>query len=131
MEYIRVTKDYNRLEADEMNIISGALKFKNIRVADVMTPIDDVFMLPYTTTLNFNTLTLINNSGYSRIPVFENERDNVVGILHVKDLSLIDTDHNLPLKVVLDFYSHPLFSVFEDVTLDVMLNEFKKGSSFI
>lgn len=127
MEYIRVTKDYNRLEADEMNIISGALKFKNIRVADVMTPIDDVFMLPYTTTLNFDTLTLINNSGYSRIPVYENERDNVVGILHVKDLSLIDTDHNFPLKVVLDFYSHPLFSVFEDVTLDIMLNEFKKG----
>ena len=131
MEYIRVTKDYNRLEADEMNIISGALKFKNIRVVDVMTPIDDVFMLPYDTTLNFDTLTLVNNSGYSRIPVLENERDNVVGILHVKDLSLIDTDHNLPLKVVLDFYSHPLFSVFEDVTLDVMLNEFKKGFIFV
>lgn len=129
MEYIRVTKDYNRLEADEMNIISGALKFKNIRVVDVMTPMDDVFMLPYDTALSFDTLTLINNSGYSRIPVFENERDNVVGILHVKDLSLIDTDHNLPLKVVLDFYSHPLFSVFEDVTLDVMLDEFKKGKS--
>lgn len=129
MEYIRVTKDYNRLEADEMNIISGALKFKNIRVSAVMTPIDDVFMLPYSTTLNFETISLINNSGYSRIPVYENERDNVVGILHVKDLSLIDADHNFPLKVVLDFYSHPLFSVFEDVTLDVMLNEFKKGKS--
>ncbi len=104
------------------------MKFKNIRVSAVMTPIDDVFMLPYSTTLNFETISLINNSGYSRIPVYENERDNVVGILHVKDLSLIDADHNFPLKVVLDFYSHPLFSVFEDVTLDVMLNEFKKGT---
>lgn len=129
MEYIKVTKDYNRLEVEEMNIISGALRFKNIKVADVMTQIDDVFMLQYDSILNFDTLTLINNSGYSRIPVYEGERDRIVGLLHVKDLSLIDPDHNLPLKAILDFYSHPLFYVYEDVTLDIMLNEFKKGKS--
>lgn len=127
MEYIRVTKDYNRLEVDEMNIISGALRFKNITVVDVMTPIDDVFMLPYDSILDFDTLTLINNSGYSRIPVYENQRNKIVGLLHVKDLSLIDPDHNLPMKAILEFYSHPLFYVYQDVTLDVMLNEFKKG----
>lgn len=129
MEYIRVTKDYNNLEVDEMNIISGALKFKKISVADIMTPISDVFMLPYDTILNFDTLTLINNSGYSRIPIYEGNRDNIVGLLHVKDLSLIDPDHNLQLKVVLDFYSHPLLKVFEDDKLDKMLNEFKQGQS--
>lgn len=129
MEYIRVTKDYNNLEVDEMNIISGALKFKKISVADIMTTISDVFMLPYDTILNFDTLTLINNSGYSRIPIYEGNRDNIVGLLHVKDLSLIDPDHNLQLKVVLDFYSHPLLKVFEDDKLDKMLNEFKQGQS--
>ncbi|KPM10771.1 CBS and DUF21 domain containinf protein [Sarcoptes scabiei] len=129
IEYIRITKDYNNLEADEMNIISGAFKFKKISVADVMTPITDVFMLPYDAILNFDTLTSINNSGYSRIPVYENRIDNVVGLLHVKDLSLIDPDHNLPLKVVLDFYSHPLIAVYEDLKLDKMLNEFKQGKS--
>lgn len=56
MEYIRVTKDYNRLEADEVNIISGALKLKNIKVTEVMTNITDVFMLPYNAILNFETL---------------------------------------------------------------------------
>ncbi|OTF74411.1 CBS and DUF21 domain containinf protein [Euroglyphus maynei] len=94
-----------------------------------MTPISDVFMLPYDTILNFDTLTLINNSGYSRIPIYEGNRDNIVGLLHVKDLSLIDADHNLQLKVVLDFYSHPLLKVFEDDKLDKMLNEFKQGQS--
>lgn len=129
MEYIRVTKDYNDLEADEMNIISGALNFKKIHVANVMTPISDVFMLPYDAILNFDTLTRINESGYSRIPVYENNRDNVIGVMHVKDLSLVDPDHNVPLKVVLETCSHTLLHVFEDVTLNYMLNEFKQGKS--
>lgn len=127
MEYIRITKDYNKLGVDEMNIISGALKFKKIRVAEVMTPIQDVFMLPYDTILDFDTMTLINNSGYSRIPIYENDRDHIVGIMHVKDLSLIDADHHLPIKVLLDFFHHPLVQAFEDDTLDMMLNIFKEG----
>lgn len=127
MEYIRITKDYNNLGADEMNIISGALKFKKIMVSAVMTPIGDVFMLPYDSVLNFETMTLINNSGYSRIPIYESDRNNVVGILHIKDLSLIDADHNLPIKALLDFFSHPLIKVHDDETLDQMLNIFKEG----
>lgn len=129
MEYIRVTKDYNRLEADEVNIISGALKLKKIKVTEIMTPISDVVMLPYNAILNFETLNMINSSGYSRIPIYENEKNNVVAILHAKDLAFIDPDNNMPLKVLIEFTKHPLYFVYEDVTLDVMLNEFKQGLS--
>ena len=127
MEYIRVTKDHNRLAADEVNIISGALKLSKIKVSNIMTHINDVFMLPYNTILNFETMTLINNTGYSRIPVYEGDRNNVVGILFTKDLAFTDPDNNMPIKALIEFYKHPLYFVYEDVTLDVMLNEFKQG----
>ncbi|CAG2174196.1 unnamed protein product [Oppiella nova] len=127
MEFIRVTKDHNRLEADEVNIISGALKLSKMKVLEIMTQIQDVFMLPYNTILNFETLTQINSQGYSRIPVFEGDRNNVVGILHAKDLAFTDPDNNMPIKALIEFYKHPLYFVYEDVTLDVMLNEFKQG----
>ncbi|CAG2119887.1 unnamed protein product, partial [Medioppia subpectinata] len=129
MEYIRVTKDHNRLDADEVNIISGALKLSKMKVVEIMTQIQDVFMLSYNTVLNFEAMNTINSQGYSRVPVFEGDRNNVVGILHAKDLAFTDPDNNMPIKALIEFYKHPLYFVYEDVTLDVMLNEFKQGKS--
>ncbi|KAG8184776.1 hypothetical protein JTE90_011563 [Oedothorax gibbosus] len=129
MEFIRVTKDYNKLENEEVNIISGALELKKKTVADVMTQIDDVFMIPYDCTLNFQTMSEIMKQGYSRIPVYDEDRNNVVALLNIKDLAFVDPEDNSPLKTVCEFYNHPINYVFEDETLDVMLNEFKKGRS--
>lgn len=129
MEYIKITQDYNRLEADEMNIISGALRIKKIKVSDIMTKIEDVFMLPVTAKLDFETVNQINVSGYSRIPIYDGDRNNVVGILHAKDLAFVDTEDKIPVKTHIEFYKHPLYFVYEDVTLDLMLNEFKQGKS--
>ncbi|PRD32346.1 UNVERIFIED_CONTAM: Cnnm2 [Trichonephila clavipes] len=127
MEFIRVTKDYNKLENEEVNIISGALELRKKTVADVMTQIDDVFMITYDATLNFQTMSEIMAQGYSRIPVYDGDRINVVALLSIKDLAFVDPEDNSPLKTVCEFYNHPINYVFEDETLDVMLNEFKKG----
>ncbi|GIX74548.1 metal transporter CNNM4 [Caerostris extrusa] len=129
MEFIRVTKDYNKLENEEVNIISGALELKKKTVSDVMTQIDDVFMVPFDATLNFQTMSEIMKQGYSRIPVYDGDRNNVVALLNIKDLAFVDPEDNSPLKTVCEFYNHPINYVFEDETLDVMLNEFKKGRS--
>lgn len=131
MEFIRVTKDYNKLENEEVNIISGALELKKKTVADVMTQIDDVFMVPYTAILNFETMSEIMKQGYSRIPVYDGDRNNIVALLNIKDLAFVDPDDNSPLKTLCEFYNHPINYVFEDETLDVMLNEFKKGKFFV
>lgn len=129
MEFIRVTKDYNKLENEEVNIISGALELKKKTVADVMTQIEDVFMVPYNAILNFETMSEIMKQGYSRIPVYDDDRNNIVALLNIKDLAFVDPDDNSPLKTLCEFYNHPINYVFEDETLDVMLNEFKKGKA--
>lgn len=49
-----------------MNIISGALELRKKTVADVMTKIEDVFMLDYEAILDFETITELMKSGYSR-----------------------------------------------------------------
>lgn len=76
---------------------------------------------------SISRLSEINNSGFSRIPVFENDRNNVVAILHTRNLAFVDAHNNSPLKTLIEFYKHPLYFVYEDVTLNVMLNEFKLG----
>lgn len=65
--------------------------------------------------------------GFSRIPVFENERNNIITLLYIKDLAFIDTDDNTPLRTLCQFYQNPCHFVFDDVTLDVMFNQFKEG----
>lgn len=93
-----------------------------------MTPLLDVFMLPYNLILSFEAISEIMKRGYTRVPVFENnDRYSIVALLNIKDLAFVDPDDNLPLKTLCQFYKHPINYVFGDVTLDIMLEEFKKG----
>lgn len=66
--------------------------------------------------------------GFSRIPVYEGERNNIVTMLYIKDLAFVDPDDNTPLKTLCQFYQNPCYFVFEDVTLDVMFQQFKEGN---
>lgn len=68
--------------------------------------------------------------GYSRIPVYEGDRKNIVTTLYIKDLAFVDPDDNTPLKTLCQFYQNPCNFVFEDVTLDVMFKEFKEGNYY-
>lgn len=51
------------MDRDEVNIISGALELRKKTVADVMTRIEDVFMLDYEAVLDFETVSEIMKSG--------------------------------------------------------------------
>ncbi|GFX32648.1 metal transporter CNNM2 [Trichonephila clavipes] len=131
MEFIRLTKDDNDLQNEEVDIISGALELTKKTVADVMTKINDVFMVPINSVLDFETVSEIIKQGYSRIPVYDGDRSNVVALLSIKDLAFVDPDTETQLRTLCEFYNHPVNFVFEDTTLDVMLNEFKKGRSHL
>uniref|UniRef100_A0A3B5M4Z7 Metal transporter n=1 Tax=Xiphophorus couchianus TaxID=32473 RepID=A0A3B5M4Z7_9TELE len=131
LEMLRVTDPYNDLVKEELNIIQGALELRTKTVEDVMTPLRDCFMMPGDTILDFNTMAEIMRSGYTRIPVFEGERSNIVDLLFVKDLAFVDPDDCTPLKTITKFYSHSLHFVFNDTKLDAMLEEFKKGTSHL
>ncbi|XP_028266278.1 metal transporter CNNM1-like [Parambassis ranga] len=131
LEMLRVTDPYHDLVKEELNIIQGALELRTKTVEDVLTPLTDCFMLASDVVLDFNTMSEIMQSGYTRIPVFENERSNIVDILFVKDLAFVDPDDCTPLKTITQFYKHPLHCVFNDTKLDAMLEEFKKGKSHL
>ncbi|XP_069756313.1 metal transporter CNNM1-like isoform X2 [Narcine bancroftii] len=131
IEMLRVTDPYNDLVKEELNIIEGALELRNKTVEDVMTPLSDCFMLSSDAILDFATMSEIMQSGYTRIPIYENERTNIVDILFVKDLAFVDPDDGMPLEIMTRFYNHPLHCVFNDAKLDEVLEDFKKGKSHL
>ncbi len=126
-ELLKVTEHDMDLLKDEVNIIAGALLLSKKTVVDIMTKLSDVYMIEYSSVLDFETMNEIIKTGYTRIPIYEKETNNVVGLLNIKDLAFVDPDDRTPLKTVCRFYNHPVNFVFEDTKLDIMLEEFKKG----
>ena len=128
-EYIRITRSYNNLDAQEINIITGALRIKKVTIAHVMTKLRDVFMLQLNTIINYQTISLIVRRGFSRVPVYDRNRRNIVGLLMVKDLALVNPYSDVTLKSLVLFYKHPIISVDERHTLDIVFNYFREGKS--
>ncbi|XP_029460167.1 metal transporter CNNM3 isoform X2 [Rhinatrema bivittatum] len=125
VDMVRCSDPYNEFVKEEFS--KGALRTKTVE--DILTPVKDCFMLSSNAMLDFSRMSEIMQSGYTRIPVYEEDRSNIVDIVYVKDLAMVDPDDCTPLSTITKFYNHPLHFVFNDTKLDAVLEEFKRGKS--
>ncbi len=90
------------IEWDEKEMIDGILEMGKTLVREVMVPRTDIVALDFRTPL-LDTLDPILTAGYSRIPVYQDTIDNIVGLLYAKDLlpALRDGLHDRPLVELL------------------------------
>ncbi|NQU55132.1 MAG: gliding motility-associated protein GldE [Bacteroidetes bacterium] len=80
---LELTSDYEFSE--DKDILEGIVKFGNKSVEEIMKPRVDVVSIDIKTDFS-KVLQVINNSGYSRIPVYIDSFDNISGILYIKDI---------------------------------------------
>ena len=73
------------IEKQESELVHGALNFDDIVIRSVMTPRTKMFTLNSKTML-FEALPQINQCGFSRIPLHGNNKDEIIGIIHVRDV---------------------------------------------
>jgi CBS domain containing-hemolysin-like protein len=73
------------IEKEEMELVHGALKFDDTVIRTVMTPRTKMFTLN-SKMLLFEALPQINQSGHSRIPIYGNTKDEIVGFIHARDI---------------------------------------------
>nr|AIF17222.1 Hemolysins and related proteins containing CBS domains (tlyC) [uncultured marine thaumarchaeote KM3_76_D06] len=73
------------IEKQESELVHGALNLDDIIIRSVMTPRPKMFTLKSKMML-FEALPEINKNGFSRIPVYSENRDKIVGIVHVRDI---------------------------------------------
>ncbi|KAK2546604.1 hypothetical protein Q9966_000062 [Columba livia] len=90
VEMLKVTEPYNDLVGEELNMIQGALELCTKMVEDVTTLLENCFMIKGDAILDFNTVLEIMESGYSCIPIYEENCSNIMDILYVKDLAFLD-----------------------------------------
>ncbi len=110
------------LMKEEKKLIEEALEFHDIPVRAIMTPRKNMIVLNARMLL-WESLPLVNKSGYSRIPIMEGTKDNIVGIVHNRDLlrALENQNTDLMLK---DIARKPLF-VSQEKKISDLMKEFQ------
>jgi len=100
--YINVGEAEGIIEEEEREMIHSIIEFGDTTAKEVMTPRTSVFMLDAESTID-EVWDEIIESGYSRIPVYGEDLDEILGILYVKDLMSLAKkgNTNIPIKNVL------------------------------
>lgn len=76
---------HNGEESTEKNLLKGIINFGNTNARQIMTPRTEIFAAEIEFTFE-ELLSLVEESGFSRIPIFKENVDNIQGVLYIKDI---------------------------------------------
>lgn len=123
---IEVGKDEGVIEEEEKKMIRNIFEFGDTMVKEVMIPRVDMDCIPSDTKLN-SILKLIKKMGHSRIPVYEETVDNIIGILYAKDLlGIYEKWYTSKEKFDLKQVARKAYFVPENKKIDDLLDIFQR-----
>ena len=101
-QVVKIGEESGALEASERRMIDGIIDFDETKVHEIMVPRTDMIFLEADDTLA-DAVKLFIEEGHSRIPVYEESPDNIIGILYVKDTlkNLLDSNLNCDVRNLL------------------------------
>lgn len=118
--------DEGTFDSDEISYIKNVFKLDALTAESVMMPRENVVFVSADATQE-EILSLIEKERYSRLPVYSETTDNIVGILHTRDYLLNYNKEGFSLK---DILLEPTF-VAEGMHLDVLLGDMQKTHTHI
>lgn len=110
--------DEGSLDHDDIEYIKNVFKLDKMTAEDVMTPRISVISISSDASVD-EILKIIDEEGYSRIPVYEESPDRIIGILHTCDYLRKRNESGFSIKSIL----HPPVFVPETVSLDVLFKD--------
>jgi CBS domain containing-hemolysin-like protein len=116
------------LSKEQVNYMVGALDISSKKAFDIMIPIEKTTMIDYHSKIDSNFIQDLLKKGFSRIPVYMNDPDNIIGILRIKQLIGIDITKPRTFKELKITLSSPLIISKNMLAMD-LLTEFRKGRS--
>jgi len=109
------------VEPEEVQMIESIMEFGDTHAAEIMTPRTDIFALPVDTAWD-EAIGKIVQAGHTRVPVYQDDIDHIIGILYAKDM-LKSASGNAPTDV--RSVLRKCYFVPETKPLDELLKEFK------
>ncbi|MCK5124150.1 MAG: HlyC/CorC family transporter [Dehalococcoidia bacterium] len=123
---INVGESEGVVEEDEAKILRQVFEFTDRPVSKVMVPRTEIAWVQQGTKLS-DFLNIYTQGRYSRFPVYKDNTDNVVGILHAKDVLMKLTDGSGSKNSVIDDLVRPTYFVPEGKHLGELLAEMRDG----
>ena len=126
---VNVSEEEGVIEDKEKKMITNVVDFGDSRARDIMIPRADMTIAPIDSSYE-ELLNMYMEVPYTRIPIYEESRDNIIGILHVKDLFFYKATHDINNFDVRKIIREPLY-VYEYQKTNDLLSNMKTDSNSI
>ena len=126
IEYM-LTKSDETLEAEEIEMLQGVFSLDELMAREVMVPRTDAFMIDIEDNTQENIQAILKQS-FSRIPVYEDDKDKIIGVIHTKNLLQAGYElgfENVKLRRIMN---EPLF-VPETIFVNDLLTAFRNTNN--
>lgn len=111
------------LDKGETELVQHALSFDDTPASSVLTPRVDMICIEDSASLDEALAIMAGEEGYSRLPVYKDNLDNIVGIAYIKDLLRIRQQHPEMGEATVQAYMRPAHHIHEYQSIDVVLKE--------
>ena len=118
--FVEVVEEEGEIKEEELELIHNIFELDDTSASEIMTPRGDMYVIETNKPINLKE---ILESGYSRIPVIEEDFDHVIGVVNIKDLFLnyVTTGEKIDVRQIMT----PPYFVPENKKLDTLLQQFK------
>lgn len=117
--YVDVSHEDGVIESEEREMIYNVFDFSDALAKDIMIPRIDMVTVDINASYE-DVMTVFRESMYTRIPVYKEEKDNIIGIINVKDFLLVDHAEEFHIeKILRDAYYTYEFKKSADLMLEM------------
>lgn len=121
------SRDEGSIDLEEFTMLQGVLSLDDKMAREIMVPRTDTFMIDIEDDYSENIAEILS-SPFSRIPIYEDDKDNVVGVLHIKHVLKAAAEHGFEHIQLHELASPPLF-VPSTIYIDDLLVEFRRAEN--
>lgn len=118
------------IEEEEHGLIRGIVEFRSVTAQEIMTPRVDIISISSDTDFN-DVLETLTASGHSRIPLYKDNLDNVIGIIYAKDILPYIRNNELKNNFSLQKISRKVLFVPKSKKVDELMHEFQRKKMHI
>lgn len=124
---VEVSHEEGVIESEEKKMINNVFDFGDSLAKDIMVPRIDMTFVDVEATYD-ELIDIFRQERYTRIPVYEETTDNVIGIINVKDLLLIDNHDDFHIR---DYLRQPLYTYEYKKTAELMVEMRKTFNNIV
>ncbi len=124
--FVEAVEEEGEIKEEEKEFIENIFEFDDTNASEIMTPRTDMFVIDINEPLD---LKAIAESGFTRIPVVDDDLDHVIGVINIKDLFMhqVTSGGKIDIRKIM----RPAYFVPENKKLDKLLHQFKKRKNHL